>query len=340
MNTLLAEVARALPSESAVIAISGGADSVALTRSVLACVDASYCGILAHVNHQLRGSESDDDEHFVRSFHAQLLSSHPQLRLAITRIDVAHIAETEGENLEAIARRERYRFLVTTARQAQLHHILTAHNAEDQAETVLHHLLRGTGFEGLRGIAVRREIEPGIEIVRPLLQVSRTRIEGYLQELGQTYRHDSSNDDLRFTRNRLRHELLPRLAQEYNPQIAQALARLALQAQEVCQAEEQLGAALLRAALLPASSDCGERLLDVAQLRQHPRRVVRTALRLLWLQENWCRDRLGWVELEALADLVWSDHGARDLPGGVHARRARGQLRLGLRGGESVKEIG
>jgi tRNA(Ile)-lysidine synthase len=106
--------------------------------------------------------------------------------------------------------------------------VATGHTANDQAETVLLRLLRGTGFARLAGIRQHRQLLPGVSLVRPLLSVSRDQAREYLESLGQGYRDDSSNSDLRFTRNRVRHELLPHLADQDNPGIVNALTRFAL----------------------------------------------------------------------------------------------------------------
>src|SRR5207253_1725384 len=127
-------------------------------------------------NHQLRGPESDADEAFVADLHRRLATEKSNLALCCHRIDVATAAQAGGENLEATARRIRYQWLAQVARQHGISWIATGHTADDQAETVLHRLLRGTGLQGLRGIAPRRELEPGINLVRPMLSIRRTEV--------------------------------------------------------------------------------------------------------------------------------------------------------------------
>src|SRR5690606_24443286 len=128
-----------------------------------------------------------------------------------------------GENLEQVAREERYAWLARVAAEEGAGWVATGHTADDQAETVLHRLLRGTGLRGLRGIAARRELRPGIWLLRPLLHLGRADVLAYLGALGQDYRRDSSNLDPRFTRNRIRSELLP-LLRTFNPDVTRALA--------------------------------------------------------------------------------------------------------------------
>jgi tRNA(Ile)-lysidine synthase len=217
--------------------------------------------------------------------------------------------------------------LAEVARTHGLRWVATGHTAGDQAETVLHHLLRGTGLAGLRGIAVRRPLEPGVEVVRPLLAVARAEVLAYLGALGQPYREDASNADRRHTRNRIRHELLPHLAEHYNPRIAEVLARLARQADEVCRAEEAEAEALLREAELPRAGRLV--VLDAQRLTAAPRRLVRSALRCVWAREGWRLGGMSYDAWERLADLAGSADGAGDFPGAIHARRRGRVLQLG-----------
>src|SRR5262245_19692192 len=164
-----------------VVAVSGGPDSVALTRALLESrPDPDVPLVLAHLNHQLRGGDSDADEAFVRNLLAQVSNAHAHVFFACRRLDVAAVAKERRDNLEAAARRERYRWLAEVAREHGLGHVVTGHTANDQAETVLHRMVRGTGIEGLRGIAFRREIAPGTEVVRPMLAVTREEVLAYL----------------------------------------------------------------------------------------------------------------------------------------------------------------
>ena len=313
-----------LPPAGLVVAVSGGPDSVALTRAVAEAREPDSPLVLAHLNHQLRGAESDADEAFVVALGAAL-----GVPVVTHRLDVAAIARAEGGNLEAVARRERYRWLAGVASAHGLAHVATGHTASDQAETVLHRLLRGTGLDGLRGIAARRDIGPGVSVIRPLLTVTREEVVAYLADLGQAARHDASNDDDTMTRNRIRHELLPLLRRDYNPRIDEALSRLAAQAEEVSAAEESLATDLLRDAELPRAGAVV--VLSIGKLRAAPHRVIRGAFRHLWKREGWPRGGMGFAEYERLADLVASDGGAHDMPGGVHVRRRGAVLQVECR---------
>ncbi|MFO0842150.1 MAG: tRNA lysidine(34) synthetase TilS [Gemmataceae bacterium] len=307
------------PPPGLVVAVSGGPDSVALACALLEARPGETPLVLAHLNHQLRGGDSADDEAFVHDFAGRV-----GLPLICHRLDVAALAR--GDNLEATARRERYRWLAEVARSRSLRFVATGHNANDQAETVLHRLLRGAGLDGLRGIAARRALEDGIEVVRPLLDVTRNEIMAYLAELGQEARHDASNDDVRFTRNRLRHELLPLLARDYNPRIVEVLGRLARQADEAAREEDAQAADLLRRAEMPRAG--ATVVLDAGVLRTASRREVRAALRVERRREAWPMDRMTFTDYDRVAALAEVERGAHDLSGGVQARREGRVLRL------------
>jgi tRNA(Ile)-lysidine synthase len=296
------------------VAVSGGPDSVALARAaVLARGAGAGRLVLAHLNHGLRGAESDADEAFV----AELAARLPGVELCRARLDLAAEARRLGANLEATARRFRYGWLADVARRNEMGRVATGHTADDQAETVLHRLLRGTGLQGLRGIALRRELVPGVELVRPLLGVSRADVLTFLESLAQPFREDSSNRDLRHTRNRIRHGLLPLLAGEYNPAIVAVLGRLAAQAEEAFRAEQAAAAALLVGAELPRA---GRQLVfDAARLAAVPERELRAMLRLAWEREGWPRDAMGYGAWGRLAARARGRGTAADFPGGVHA---------------------
>ena len=313
-----------------VAAGSGGPDSVALLHALIAARDpaAPFPVTVAHLNHQLRGAEGDADEAFTADLHARLTAAGaPALGLRVGRIDVAARARAEGANLEATARRVRYGWLAEVAREAGARWVATGHTADDQAETVLHRLLRGTGLQGLRGVAARRALEPGLGVVRPLLQTTRAEILAYLNALGQPFRVDSTNSDLSFTRNRIRRELLPLLAAGYNPAVSRVLARLAGQAEEAFRDEEAAAVSLLSAAELPRAG--ATLVFDQARLAAAPRRLTRAALRLAWAREGWPLDRMNYDVWERLAGLVYGEGGATDLPGGVRARVRERVLQVG-----------
>jgi tRNA(Ile)-lysidine synthase len=313
-----------------VVAVSGGADSVALLRALDSArsLRTPLPLLVAHLNHQLRGDDSDADEQFVVDLHARLTAAgRPHLSLGRTRRDIAAEARAERGNLESVARRERYKWLAELARSHGMKHIVTGHSANDRAETVLHRLLRGSGLRGLRGIAARRELEPGLTLSRPLLSATRADILAYLHELSQSYREDASNDDLRYTRNRLRHALLPLLAEQYNPAIVRVLASLAAQAEEIYQSEEAAALALLSEAELPRAGPL--LIFDRSRLLTAPRHRVREMFRLVWTRENWPVGGMDHAAWERVASVVFDDLTAVDLPGGLHFHRRERVVQAG-----------
>src|SRR5262249_4700454 len=204
----------------------------------------------------------------------------PGLEVRCERADVAALAQAEGANVEGHARRLRYDWLARVAREAGAAWGATGHTADDQAETVLHRLLRGAGLKGLRGIAARPPLAPGVGLVRPLLRVTRDEVLTYLAAEGQEYRLDSTNADVERMRNRIRHELLPVLTRDYNPAAVSILGRLAEQAEEIYQSLEAQARALLAEAELPRVGPL--LVFDRWRLAEAPPHLAREALRLTW----------------------------------------------------------
>ncbi len=332
-----------------VVGVSGGADSVALLRALHAC------GIpmtVAHVNHKLRGADSDADEAFVHELCATL-----GVECRVKAADVAALAA--GENLESTARGVRYEFFAEVAKEGGAAWIATAHTADDQAETVLHRLVRGTGLQGLRGIArekwavgrgqwagaertegkERRTTDglldsahcplPTAHLLRPLLALTRADVLAYLASINQPYREDVTNADTRFTRNRIRHELLP-LLKTFNPDVVSALAHLAEHASESHDVLTALAAELLAKAERPRAA--GTTVLDAATLAAAPRAVLRAALRLLWEREGWPVSDMGFDAWDRAVEIAGGSAPACDFPGGVSMRGAGRVVQIGPRG--------
>jgi tRNA(Ile)-lysidine synthase len=299
---------------------------VALLRALVALHDEGLVGPLtvAHLNHGLRGAESDADEEFVRALHARLAAAgRAGLGWRRARVDTAAEARRRGAGLEATARELRYGWLAEVAAEVGAAWVATGHTADDQAETVLHRLLRGAGLRGLAGIPPRRPLRPGVEVVRPLLGGRRAAVLAYLQALGQDWRQDRSNADRRHTRNRIRHELLPLLAERYNPAVVSILCRLAGQADEARREAEEAAAALLREAELPRAG--AVLVFEARRLGRAPRRLVREVFRLVWRREGWPLGEMGFREWDRVAAVALGEVPAVDLPGGVRVRR-RGRV--------------
>jgi tRNA(Ile)-lysidine synthase len=314
-----------------VVAVSGGPDSVALLRALLAVRPprSDEKMIVAHLNHGLRGAESDADAAFVCGLQTQLAGTNPALEMRCEAVDVAASARVEHANLEAVARRLRYDWLAKVARETDARWIATGHTADDQAETVLHRLLRGTGLQGLRGIAARRMLAPDLEVVRPMLGVTRAEVMEYLESEQQPFCVDATNEDLRFTRNRIRHQLLRHLVRRYNPEISKVLCRLAEQAEGAYRHVASQAQALLVEVELPRA---GKLLIfDRLCLSVAPRRLVCEMFRLVWAREGWPTGRMSFAAWERIADAAQGNAARVDLPGGILVRCKERVVQLGPR---------
>jgi tRNA(Ile)-lysidine synthase len=211
------------PGSRIVLAISGGVDSVSLLDAFyLIRNQLTFTLALAHLNHQLRGKEADEDEEFVKS-----LAEKYSLPLYIQKFDVRTYAKDNSLSIEEAARNVRYNFLKRVAHSFSAHYIATAHNLNDQAETVLLNIIRGTGLAGLRGIANKLELSKKLFLIRPFLIFTRAEIEQYARERNLSWREDSSNYLLEYSRNKIRHQLIPFLENEFNPQIVPTIGNLA-----------------------------------------------------------------------------------------------------------------
>ncbi len=217
--------------DKVVVGVSGGADSLCLLHFLTQISKLlNLTLVVAHLNHQLRGTDSQADAHFV-----QETATNWQLSFFGDSQDVAAIAKQQKKSIEESARQIRYTFLGQVASKVGAAKIAVAHNSNDQAETILMHFLRGTGLSGLRGILPKIElaslnltVHPSSSpfLIRPLLETSRSEIDTYCQQNNLTPRQDASNQDPAYHRNRLRHELIPYL-ENYNPNIQTVLQRTA-----------------------------------------------------------------------------------------------------------------
>jgi len=249
LSTVLQRRFRIRAGERIAVAVSGGADSVALLLLLLELREKmGFVLVVVHFNHQLRGRFSDADEKFV----ARLAARH-ELEFHSASANVAASAKKERANLEDAARRARYSFFQSLAGAGRYSRIAVAHTADDQAETVLAHILRGTGLPGLGGI------HPAVgHVFRPLLEMRRKELRAYLKQQKQPWREDATNLDLTRLRARIRARLLPLIEKTFQPAVAQHLSALASQARE----DEALLAALAedRAAALAKKDSSGLRI--------------------------------------------------------------------------------
>lgn len=303
---------------SLVVAISGGADSVALLD---ACGRLAQRGKLpvkifaAHLNHQLRGEESDADETFVRE-----LTLNRGVECLTEGIAIADFAKIEKRNLEATARRLRYEFLARAAVRFEAEFVCTAHTADDQAETILMRLLRGTGAEGLQGLHPTLRLNETIRLIRPLLKVSRAEVLAHCAHYGLEFCQDSSNWSPKLTRNRIRHELIP-LLQSFNPRSNESMIRT----MELITADDDCLRQIAKEALAKSRTKTG---LSAKLLQEFPPAIQRRVLRL-WLEEaRGSLLRIEMVHILALESLILRPQGGRviELPGGWQVQRKSGVL--------------
>ncbi len=352
------------PGDRVCCAVSGGADSVALLLSLLdANAAKESLGLVlgaVHVHHGLRGAEADADAAFVRALCARL-----DVPLRVEHVDTAARQASEREGVEEAARELRYGVFRRLLAEDSLDAVATAHTLDDQAETVVMKLLRGAWTEGLGGISPvveTEEMDVGLRrsglgaqtvsgarrgcIVRPLLGVRRAEVEAFLRDRGQAWCEDSSNRDLRLTRNRVRHELMP-LLRSFNPGIEGLLGRTA----DIARDEESYWGAeisrLLQGMLLPGRPVRGggravgtalgegsvamqlDRLRGLAPAVR--RRVVRAVAATLGCRPSSeeTAKLLALAGLDPCAGAAGGRIGARlELSGGLRAERSARELRL------------
>jgi tRNA(Ile)-lysidine synthase len=311
------------PSSPVVVAVSGGADSVGLLLGLLQLGPAvGRRLVVAHAEHDLR-AEAPDDRAFVTR-----LAEGVGVPVTWRRLTVRDPAAVRGEGLEGRARRLRYGFLADVARETGAHHVLVAHTADDQAETILHRVLRGTGVAGLAGMRRTRALADGISLVRPLLAVSRATMRRFLAHLGQAWREDATNTDTSRARNFLRHEILSRCAAGPYPASAAALVRLGVQAAGVADALSSAAGYLLdrHAERLPDGT-VRLRAGDLAALAPP---LVAEIFVALWRREGWPQRDMTEAHYRTLVRLLGTAAGegraasSRDLPGGIRASTGPG----------------
>ncbi|HUG67781.1 MAG TPA: tRNA lysidine(34) synthetase TilS [Pirellulaceae bacterium] len=307
-----------------VVAVSGGADSVALLRGLVSLAEGSNSALVAaHFNHRLR-PDSGQDADFVGK-----LCGRMQVRCELG-VAVDELAAVAAGGIEEAARDARYEFLAKIARQVGARYVATAHTADDQTETILHRIVRGTGIRGLAGIPVSRELVPGITLIRPLLAFQRSEIVDYLGELGQPYRNDSSNSDERFTRNRIRHALLPTLRDAYNPNVDESLRRLGMLAEEISTYVEFAASELLNHCVRFSANEVS---IDLNQLVDVPPLIVRTMLRQIWRTQAWPEREMTFERWHALEQLARQEvepvtRTVLTLPGNIRVEREESRINV------------
>jgi tRNA(Ile)-lysidine synthase len=297
------------------VAVSGGADSVALLRLLLE-LQPKLGVVLSviHVNHQLRGRAAEADERFVAK-----LAQRFGLDFFAQRVNVAARAKREKLNVEDAARRVRYEFFASLVQQGKVHSVATAHTADDQAETVLAHMLRGAGLAGIGGIHPASGV-----VVRPFLGIRRADLRAYLKDAKQTWRVDATNRDTTKLRARIRKKLIPLLEKQFQPASVEHLAALADFAREDDTFLE--AAAQSRCGIAAKRTETGT-VIPIHELLGPPsicRRMVRCIVKGVKPRAG----ELGAERVEAVLSLARSGENGKslELPGGVTVRRERDEL--------------
>jgi tRNA(Ile)-lysidine synthetase, N-terminal domain len=307
-------------------AFSGGLDSTALVHLLAALLPTEQLGT-AHLNHCLRGPDSEADQNFAGETAAAL-----GLTFISERRDVAALAQERRKGLEEAARRARYDFLLQAAEKFRADYILTAHQADDQAETMLMNFLKGSGGGGLAGIHPRRSLKSEtyqVEIVRPLLPFSRDELGRWLSDRGLAWVEDRSNQDEHYLRNALRLNVFPQL-KKLNPRLGQALGRTA----EILRAEEDFWRAHLETLWPKIARQEGPDLIHLARPAlaglslAEQRRLIYEALSRIWrgLSPN---EPLSLAGVDMVLEMLGREgHKGLDLPGGLRAELSPASLRL------------
>ncbi|HBN76193.1 MAG TPA: tRNA lysidine(34) synthetase TilS [Planctomycetaceae bacterium] len=295
------------------LAVSGGADSVAMLRAMAVIESTADFSIdVAHFNHRVRNDAVSDQEWVGE------LSDMLGLTFWTNSVMETDDLPDHVQNDEASLRKMRYQFLIETAQAAGCQSICVAHHAEDQVETVLHHLIRGTSLRGMQGIPDNRVMDSGIVLRRPLLNFSRQEILDYLQELGQDFRHDVTNDDQNYTRNRIRQELIP-LLQSYNANFSEHLIGLTNQIAEAHAFHLELVRAAIELATL--SNQANHVRILVEPILDLPEFLQREFFVELWSQKNWPRQKMTTDDWTNLSDMLNQTEGRLNLSAGMTAER-------------------
>ncbi len=300
------------------LAVSGGVDSIALLYVMQALKIHNvlradlHC---AHINHQLRAEQADKDEDFVMAQAAEL-----KLTCTTKRISVSRFARENKLSIETAARKLRMKSLLDIARADSCSHIITGHQKDDNAETVIHRMLRGTGFRGLAGIWPARKFNENVWIARPMLCVRRNEIVKYLQEKKLSWCEDLTNANCRYTRNYIRHRLLPELQQDFNGSLVEQLSELSESARRfykiVCNYADDIW---------PKVADCiGEKIiLNVKLLAKEPQPVKVEIIRRSLVHIGCGESNVTQQHYQSILQLAQQNVTGKliELPGGFIVRR-------------------
>ena len=312
------------------LAVSGGADSVALVRIAHVLVRQGQVPAdrfsIAHVHHGLRGSAADRDAQFVADLARELGFEYSVSQIPAHQLPGGATGDSRrGQGLEAWLRQRRYQLLIQRATECGARFIATAHHRDDHVETVLLRILRGTGIRGLAGIPPLRMLTPNLSLIRPLRDLRRQQIEAFLAARNSDYCRDASNDNPDFARNRVR-QWLPELRQQFGWPVEDALANLALQASDLLELLTRQTAALQTRTT---------RLADRITIDPQATQEVSTSelvhfLQSLWLEQSWPQQQMNYATWRQLAEWLRTPTARRCpmLPGEISAEFRDGQITL------------
>lgn len=319
------------------VAVSGGVDSMTLLHLLTRLNASRSLGMqlhIAHLNHQLRQADSDADAEFVAA-------QAKEFRLPCTietTVDVTARAKADGMSIELAARHCRYEFFERMCLKLNCHTVALAHHADDNVETILQRLIRGTGIRGLGGIRKNRPIREGSEIVliRPMLSIRRAEIESYATNQNVPFRMDASNSSTAYTRNRVRHELLPLLREKFNPQVDEAVSRLAEQARELEAYLRETSNRVIESMIVEHRDR--QMVLHGPSLARRPRTIQTQLIREVILRLGAGEGEITFGHLNSVADLLAKDEGAKEvhLPGGLRISRRYSRLIFELSTSEPI----
>ena len=310
------------PHDCLVVGLSGGPDSVCLLHALSQLKKTMPLTLYAaHLNHNLRGMEANQDAGFAMAFSKQL-----GVHCIVKSENVEAVAKREKLSIEAAGRQCRYQFLEEVADRIGADKIAVAHHLNDQAETLLLHLLRGSGLPGLVGMVQQRE-----RIVRPLLEISREEILGYCDEHQLSYCHDATNDEPVVMRNKVRLQLIP-LMETYNPEVVKALGRTAA----LLERDEETLSALSEEAWLRCKRQHQSDVFETQSLKQLPDAILSRVIRHIWRSQTATNHTLQMVHVEKVMKAVRSPLQEKhfQLPGGVTITVTQDELACLVKNGE------
>lgn len=325
--------------EGIVVGVSGGSDSMALLHVLMQLsgpLEWRFKLHVAHLNHGLRGEEAIADAAFV-----QAACDGLSIPCTIDHRDIGGSAASEGLSIEEMSRRERYAFFERVCLQTGIRTVALAHHADDNAETILHRVLRGTGLRGLAGIPRSRPLSQGsqIRVIRPLLSFTKADLRAYLEDAGIIYREDISNTSNEPMRNRIRNVILPQVETLINPQVRDALTRLGQQARWL---DEFLGETIQRTFETLVVNRTDRTLVMNADAVLRKSRIIQAELiRTAYTSFGLGEQDLSFSHMAAVLDILADPASGRQiqLPGGVVVEKRYRQLTFSLPTSESRETI-